>query len=54
VLETGANDVYIIDLKDGRELLLPAIKECVLNVDIEAGTIRIHILDGLLDEADNS
>lgn len=50
VLETGANDVYIIDLNDGRELLLPAIKECVLNVDVEAGKIQIHILDGLLDE----
>ena len=50
VLETGANDVYIIDLKDGRELLLPAIKECVLRVDIEAGEMQIHILDGLLDE----
>ena len=50
VLETGANDVYIIDLKDGRELLLPAIRECVLNVDIEAGKMQIHILDGLLDE----
>ena len=51
VLETGANDVYIIDLKDGRELLLPAIKECVLRVDVEAGEIQIHILEGLLDEA---
>ena len=49
VMETGANDVYIIDLKDGRELLLPAIKQCVLQVDIEAGFMRIHILDGLLD-----
>lgn len=50
VLETGANDVYIIDLKDGRELLLPAIKECVLHVDVEAGQMQIHILEGLLDE----
>ncbi len=49
VLETGANDVYIIDLNDGRELLLPAIKECVLRVDVEAGEMQIHILDGLLD-----
>lgn len=48
VLETGANDVYIIDMKDGRELLLPAIKECVLSVDVEAGKMRIHILDGLI------
>ncbi len=51
VIETGANDVYAIDLRDGRELLLPAIKQCVLEVDVEAGFIRIHILEGLLDGA---
>lgn len=49
VMETGANDVYVIDLDDGRELLLPAIKECVLNVDVEAGFVQIHIMPGLLD-----
>lgn len=49
VMETGANDVYVIDLNDGRELLLPAIKECVLNVDVEAGFVQIHIMSGLLD-----
>lgn len=51
VMETGANDVYVIDLDDGRELLLPAIRQCVLEVDVEAGFIRIHILEGLLDKA---
>ena len=51
VLETGANDVYVIGLTDGRELLLPAIRQCVLEVNIEDGYIRIHILEGLLDEA---
>ena len=50
VMETGANDVYVIDLTDGRELLLPAIKQCVLHVDVEAGFIKVHVLDGLLDE----
>ena len=49
VLETGANDVYIIDMNDGRELLLRAIKQCVLKVDVENGFIQIHIMDGLLD-----
>lgn len=49
VMETGANDVYVIDLTDGRELLLPAIKQCVLEVDPECGFIKIHILEGLLD-----
>ncbi len=48
VIETGANDVYEIDLDDGRPLLLPAIKQCVLEVDVEAGFMRIHILEGLL------
>ena len=50
VMETGANDVYEIELSDGRQLLLPAIQQCVLEVDVEAGVIRIHILKGLLDE----
>ncbi len=50
VIETGANDVYAIRLHDGREFLLPAIKQCVLEVDVENGFIRIHILEGLLDE----
>ena len=49
VMETGANDVYMIEMNDGRELLLPAIKQCVLKVDVEAGFMRIHILEGLLD-----
>lgn len=49
VMETGANDVYVIELTDGRELLLPAIRQCVLEVEVEAGFMRIHILEGLLD-----
>lgn len=49
VMETGANDVYIIDMEDGREVLIPAIKECILNVDMEARVMKIHIMDGLLD-----
>lgn len=48
VLSTGANDVYEIILQDGRELLLPAIRECVLKVSVEEGYIKIHILEGLL------
>ncbi len=49
VMETGANDVYEITMNDGRELLLPAIKQCVLEVNVEEGFIKVHILDGLLD-----
>lgn len=49
VMETGANDVYIIDGNDGKEYLFPAIKQCILKIDLEAGVITVHILDGLLD-----
>ena len=35
VMETGANDVYIIEMSDGKEVLVPAIKQCILDVDIE-------------------
>ncbi|MCD8039603.1 MAG: ribosome maturation factor RimM [Lachnospiraceae bacterium] len=48
VITTGANDVYEIKLDDGRDLLLPAIKQCVLDVDMENRRMSIHILDGLL------
>lgn len=48
VLETGANDVYIVETPEGKEILLPAIKDCILKVDIEAGKMTVHIMDGLL------
>lgn len=49
VLQTGANDVYIVETSEGKEVLLPAIKECVLKVDVEAGEVLVHIMPGLLD-----
>lgn len=49
VIKTGANDVYEVKTKDGKEVLLPAIKQCVLGVDLEEGTVTVHIMDGLLD-----
>ena len=49
VMQTGANDVYVINMTNGKELLLPAIDDCVLDINLEAGYIKIHILDGLLD-----
>lgn len=48
VMTTGANDVYVIRMTDGRELLLPAIRQCVLDVDVEQGRIKVHVLEGLL------
>ena len=48
VMETGANDVYVIRMGDGRELLLPAIKQCILDVDMEQRRMKVHVLEGLL------
>ena len=48
VIQTGANDVYEVERKDGKPLLLPVIPECVLSVDVQAGVMRVHVLDGLL------
>ena len=47
VLQTGANDVYVISKEGTPDLLVPAIRDCVVNVDVEAGTIVLHLLDGL-------
>lgn len=49
VIETGANDVYEVEMADGRSLLLPSIKQCILNVDVENGMMQVHVLEGLLD-----
>ena len=48
VMETGANDVYIVNSVEHGEVLLPAIKECKLDVDVEAGTMTVHLMKGLL------
>ncbi len=48
VIETGANDVYVIDSMKHGEVLVPAIKECILSVDIGAGRIMVHLMDGLI------
>ncbi|CVI73899.1 Ribosome maturation factor RimM [Eubacteriaceae bacterium CHKCI004] len=49
VIETGANDVYEVLTEDGGRILLPAIKECILDVDMEEGIILVHLMKGLAD-----
>ena len=48
VLETGANDVYIIDSPKHGEVLVPAIKQCILDVDIKGQKMTIHLMEGLV------
>lgn len=49
VIATGANDVYEVVLDEGGTVLIPAIKECILDVDVENAVMRVHLLEGLLD-----
>ena len=49
VMETGANDVYVVETEDGQELLLPAIRDCILDVDLDEEVMTVHILPGLFD-----
>lgn len=58
VFETGANDVYEVTFDEtisgAESVLVPAIKDCIKEVDVEGGFIKIHLLKGLLgfDAAD--
>ncbi|MCC6299705.1 MAG: 16S rRNA processing protein RimM [Anaerolineales bacterium] len=47
ILETGANDVYIVRDDSGKEILLPAIPSVILDVEVGSRTLRVHLLDGL-------
>ncbi|MFN2230644.1 MAG: ribosome maturation factor RimM [Anaerolineae bacterium] len=49
VLETGANDVYLVRGPRG-EILLPAIADVVLELDLEAGQMVVRLLPGILEE----
>ena len=49
VIETGANDVYEVKTSDGGHVLLPAIKDCILDVDMDEKIILVHMLKGLVD-----
>ena len=44
VLQTGANDVYVIESLEGKEYLFPAIPQCILDVNLESQMVTVHIL----------
>jgi 16S rRNA processing protein RimM len=48
VLETGANDVYVVVQEDGKEILLPAIADVVLDVNMSDRVVKVHLIDGLI------
>lgn len=49
IIETGANDVYVVRDESGKEILLPAIASVILDLEPARGFIRVHLLDGLIN-----
>ncbi|WP_189012843.1 ribosome maturation factor RimM [Paenibacillus marchantiophytorum] len=49
VLTPGANDVWVVALAKGKQLLLPVIDDVILDVDVANKIIRIHLMEGLLE-----
>jgi len=47
ILETGANDVYVVRDVNGREILLPVIPSVILELEPVRRLIRVHLLEGL-------
>lgn len=49
VMQTGANDVYVVDTTDGKEVLIPSIPQCIIERNIEEKKVVVHLLKGLMD-----
>ena len=48
IMETGANDVYVVSTEAHTEVLLPEIHDCILDVDTENRKMTVHLMDGLI------
>ena len=48
IIETGANDVFVVRSNQGSEILLPDIDEVILAIDIDRKEVRVHLLPGLV------
>jgi 16S rRNA processing protein RimM len=47
ILQTGANDVYVVGTPNGKELLLPALKQVIKQIDLEGGRMIVELMEGL-------
>jgi 16S rRNA processing protein RimM len=50
IIETGANDVYVVLNENGLEILLPALDHVILDINVDKKEMRVHLLPGLLPE----
>lgn len=48
VLQTGANDVYVVEKKNGRQILVPAIKQVVKKIDLENNKMIVQLMEGMV------
>jgi 16S rRNA processing protein RimM len=48
ILETRANDVYVVQDRGGRQVLVPALDSVVLDIDLEAGRMLVALPEGLV------
>lgn len=48
ILTTSANDVYVVKTPEAKEVLIPSIKECILDIDTTNKKITVHLLNGML------
>lgn len=49
VIETGANNVFVIETESGKEVLFPVIPECIKKVDTEKKLVTAHAMKGLME-----
>lgn len=54
IIVTGGNDVYVIKAQDGKEILIPAIKDVVKQIDLNHKMMYIDAIEGLLDDDDTA
>ncbi|MGI6017217.1 MAG: ribosome maturation factor RimM [Marvinbryantia sp.] len=47
ILETGANDVYVVKTEDEKEVLIPNIKACIIKISLEENNMIVHLLEGM-------
>ena len=47
IMETGSNDVYVITKEGTKDLLIPAIKDCIIKVDVAENKMTVKLMEGL-------
>ncbi|MCR4721708.1 MAG: ribosome maturation factor RimM [Lachnospiraceae bacterium] len=48
VLTSSANDVYVVSDEEGREILIPSIRDCIISIDMNSKNIVVHLLKGMI------